>query len=239
MGKRKFVYRNEPDSVKNELVLQFAPMCHKLAKRYYGYYPTLYDYDDWYQIAQMGLFKAINTYEEGKKAKFITYATIVVTRYILYEINKVGNQEYIKRETVSADIKPGMGYLDKNRNMSDAPPGEDVVLSAVAYKQKSNDNPYIAEEEEERVNQILINDIIVYVEEKSKLFSGIEKTIFRLRIKPVLMGEPIGYTQADVSHIVGKSQEYVSIMEKRVRTAIQLYMAGKGITVTDGHLESF
>ena len=236
---RNFLYRNEDDRVKSELIVQYTPLCHKLAKKYHAYYPTLYEYDDWFQIAQIGLLKAINTYQGEKGAKFITYATIVIKRHLLQEINTKTNQEYIKKVTVSADIKPGQKFLNKNRNMSEAPPGEDVVLSAVAYKQKTAENHTqdAGEEEDEMLNNILIDDIIDYVA-LSKLFSEMERTIFRLRIEPTLKGEPISYTQSDVSHIVGKSQEYVCLLEKRVRGAIQVYIAGRGLTIIDGHIEA-
>ena len=188
---RNFKYRNEPESVKNELIVQFTPLCHKFARKYYSSYPTLYEYEDWFQIAQMGLLKAINEYIEEKGVKFITFATVVIKSYMLQEINIKSNREYVKRVTLTASLKPGQGF-EKNRDVGDTQEGEDKVLSHVAYKKKS-DNKYagpLDAEEDEMLNNILIGDIIGYIG-RSKIFTEMERTVFNLRIKPNLVGEPI------------------------------------------------
>lgn len=235
MSKPVFTYRGLSDAEKIDILNQYEKLCYKLANYYYRKNPKLYEVDDYFQIARIGLLRAINLYQGDKGSKFITYATASIKRVIVREMNVAANKKYVDHVVLSSDLKVNTGEYVKNQSAASVV-GEDTILSTVSNRQKQK-NEYSDNnaQEQELVDNVFINGIIDYVM-TSKLFGEPERTVFRNRIMPILIGEPIVYTQSDLSHLMDVSQEYVCLLEKRVRTALQVYVGKAGITVEDGKL---
>lgn len=218
---QNFTYRSLSMDEKEKIIRQYENLCHKLAHRHQAMRPGLYDHADWFQLAQEALFKAINTYKEEKGVKFITYATKVISRRLMEEVKSAKNKQYLAFTTLSAD----MYFMDNT---------EDSQLSGMAFNVDGGKFVCI---EEEKINEFLIQDAIRYVN-TSRLFDDRERYIFHCRIEPELLGEPKKKTQYQISCDLGCSQEYVCVMEKKIRESLQIYIGSAGFTVRNGRLTS-
>lgn len=218
---QNFTCRNLPMYEKEKIIKQYEKLCHALAHKHQAMRPGLYDHEDWFQIAQEALFKAINTYKEEKGVKFITYATKVISRRLMEEVKSTKNKQYLASTTLGADM-----YFMENT--------EDNQLSGMAFNMDEGRFAYI---EEEKLNEFLIQDAIRYVK-NSRLFDDREKYVFCCRIQPDLLGEPKQKTQYQIACELGCSQEYVCIMEKKIKQSLQIYIGSAGFTVCNGRLTS-
>lgn len=228
---RHLAYRGLPDNEKLQIMEQYTNMCHELAHLGFNIAPGLYDYEDWFQICNEYLWNAINTYEDNKGAKFITFAYNVIRRRVIYEANRTRNKEYY-----TSTITMG-NYNNKGDSLStgSSPVKEstvDEVISSFAFKRDRN--KHIREEEDTDI-EMLIEKILVFMK-KTEVFSEREKTIFELRIKPTLVGEAVEYTQYSLADMLNVSQEYVCATEKRIKEGLQIYIGSLGYTLEQGHL---
>ncbi len=90
--------RNGDDGAMNEILTSYRYIVTFVAKKFYligG------EKEDIIQDGMVGLFKAINTYDESKGATFKTYATTLITRNIISAIrNNNTESKRIMKDTV-------------------------------------------------------------------------------------------------------------------------------------------
>ena len=105
------------------LLLKYERLCHKLARKF-AFTAHTHDHDDLFQEAQIGLLKAIETYESDAGASFITWAFYKVRGAVVgagksdrkqprYPVsietsNRAYNLEYENEPEIHDDLPPGM-----------------------------------------------------------------------------------------------------------------------------------
>jgi RNA polymerase sporulation-specific sigma factor len=143
--------------------------------------------EDLISIGTIGLIKAVNTFDPGKKIKLATYASRCIENEILM---------YLRRNSkIRAEIS-----FDEPLNVDWD--GNELLLSDIL----GTDNDLIYHYIEDEVEKQLLNNAM------SKL-SCREKQIMELRFGLCGGGEK---TQKDVADILGISQSYISRLEKRI-----------------------
>lgn len=143
--------------------------------------------EDLISIGTIGLIKAVNTFDPGKKIKLATYASRCIENEILM---------YLRRNSkIRAEIS-----FDEPLNVDWD--GNELLLSDIL----GTDNDMIYHCIEDEVEKQLLKNAM------SKL-SNREKQIMELRFGLCGGGEK---TQKDVADILGISQSYISRLEKRI-----------------------
>lgn len=143
--------------------------------------------EDLISIGTIGLIKAVNTFDPGKKIKLATYASRCIENEILM---------YLRRNSkIRAEIS-----FDEPLNVDWD--GNELLLSDIL----GTDNDMIYHCIEDEVEKQLLKNAM------SKLSSR-EKQIMELRFGLCGGGEK---TQKDVADILGISQSYISRLEKRI-----------------------
>ena len=143
--------------------------------------------EDLISIGTIGLIKAVNTFDPGKKIKLATYASRCIENEILM---------YLRRNSkIRAEIS-----FDEPLNVDWD--GNELLLSDIL----GTDNDLIYHYIEDEVEKQLLKNAM------SKL-SCREKQIMELRFGLCGGGEK---TQKDVADILGISQSYISRLEKRI-----------------------
>ena len=228
---QQFVYRHLPMEEKEKMVIQYRDLCLKQAHVFQASCPNLYDFEDWFQLAQEGVLKASNGYKEGKGAKFITYATRVIINKLAAEVTSKNNQQYLKIMK-SSQVKK---YTSDEENYGPYhKTSDDEKLSGAAY---NSDESQCENFEDDDIMDMTIRQAIHYAE-TTKLFDEKERYIFRYRIKPELLGTDDKKTQQMIADEIGCSQEYVFSLEHKIMQRLQVYIGSIGFTVTNGGLET-
>ncbi len=115
---------------KEKIVTEFLPLVRSIAAKYNK---LGIPQEDLEQEGMIGLLEAANNYEENKGAKFSTYATYWIKKYILaavdkekkHSLNSMNLNEEITKDEKAAAIKPITNF-----NLpSDMPENEKTVLT--------------------------------------------------------------------------------------------------------------
>jgi len=108
-----------------KLLTQYKPLVTKIARRYFL---VSGDIDDLVQEGMIGLYKAINTFNDSKDASFKTFATLCITRQLQSLIRKENTQknlmlwdlidnEIFQNLDVASDIENPEALAISNQNM--------------------------------------------------------------------------------------------------------------------------
>lgn len=143
--------------------------------------------EDLVSIGAIGLIKAVNTFDPGKKIKLATYASRCIENEILMHLRRNSKT----RSEVSFD-EPLNIDLD----------GNELLLSDVM----GTDNDIIYKSLEEDIDKKLL------VQAMNKLSSR-ERKIMDLRFG---LKDNLEKTQKEVADLLGISQSYISRLEKRI-----------------------
>jgi RNA polymerase sporulation-specific sigma factor len=143
--------------------------------------------EDLVSIGTIGLIKAVNTFDPGKKIKLATYASRCIENEILMFLRR--NNKI--RSEVSFDEPLNIDW-----------DGNELLLSDVLGTE--NDTIYRGIEEE--VDRKLLYKALQKLSER-------EKTIMELRFG---LADGLEKTQKDVADMLGISQSYISRLEKRI-----------------------
>lgn len=73
-----------------EIMISYKPLVTKIARRYFIYGGEL---DDLIQEGMIGLYKAINSFDETKQASFKTFANLCITRQIQSAIRNANSKK--------------------------------------------------------------------------------------------------------------------------------------------------
>ena len=148
--------------------------------------------EDLVSIGTIGLIKAVNTFDPGKKIKLATYASRCIENEILMFLRR--NNKL--RSEVSFDEPLNVDW-----------DGNELLLSDVLGTEADT----IYRDLENEVDKTLLYDALERLTER-------EKRIMELRFG---LGSGEEMTQKDVADLLGISQSYISRLEKRILKRLQ------------------
>lgn len=143
--------------------------------------------EDLVSIGTIGLIKAVNTFDPGKKIKLATYASRCIENEILMYLRRNNKT----RTEVSFDEPLNIDW-----------DGNELLLSDVLGSE--NDSTYRHVEEE--IDKTLLDSAMDHLTER-------EKVIVQLRFG---LKDGTEKTQKEVADLLGISQSYISRLEKRI-----------------------
>ena len=143
--------------------------------------------EDMISIGTIGLIKAVNTFEPGKKIKLATYASRCIENEILMYLRKSSN----RRQDASID-EP----LNTDKD------GNELLLMDVL----TSDQPQVGEELERHAERAALRCAVAKLAPR-------ERRIMELRFG---LNRETEHTQKEVADALGISQSYISRLEKRI-----------------------
>lgn len=172
------------DAARRELIEHNLRLVVYISKRFEN---TGINIEDLISIGTIGLIKAVNTFNSGKKIKLATYASRCIENEILMYLRKISAQ----RTEVSFDEPLNTDWDGKELLLSDVLGTEgDVVMRPI----------------EADVDRKLLSDAVARLSPR-------EKDIISLRFG---LGGRKELTQKEVADRMGISQSYISRLEKRI-----------------------
>ena len=223
-------YHTDGDlDAREELVHRFMPLARDLALRY-SYADE--QFDDLFQVASLGLLKAIDRYEPGRGSKFTSYAAPTILGELKRHFRDKGWAVHVPRATQELVLKvsDAMGSLPARLGRAPTPrdvaqainaPVEAVLEAmeaATAYEATSLDAPRPGEDDDagwtlgdsvaaEEDGYELV-DIGETLRGSMEALPERERLILKLRFEHDL-------TQAEIAEQVGVSQMHVSRLLRR------------------------
>ena len=143
--------------------------------------------EDLVSIGTIGLIKAVNTFDPGKKIKLATYASRCIENEILMYLRRNNKT----RTEVSFDEPLNIDW-----------DGNELLLSDVLGTENDIIYKYIEEEVDRKLLYLALQKL-----------SGRERTIMELRFG---LNSGREKTQKEVADMLGISQSYISRLEKRI-----------------------
>ena len=187
---------DEPNTVRKTLIEHNLRLVVYIARKFEN---TGVGIEDLISIGTIGLIKAVNTFDPGKKIKLATYASRSIENEILMFLRRTSRQKL----EVSLDEPLNTDW-----------DGNELLLSDVL----GTEGDMVYRSIEETVERQML------ATELSRL-SMREKEIMRLRFG---LGGGSEKTQKEVADIMGISQSYISRLEKRILQRLQRDMAQMG-----------
>ena len=172
------------DSARHELIEHNLRLVVYISKRFEN---TGINIEDLISIGPIGLIKAVNTFNSGKKIKLATYASRCIENEILMYLRKISAQ----RTEVSFDEPLNTDW-----------DGNELLLSDIL----GTDEDEVSRPLEDDADRQMLMAAIECLNER-------EKAIILMRFGLSGSGE---YTQKEVADIMGISQSYISRLEKRI-----------------------
>ena len=205
---------------KDEMYLEIENLIHYLVNSFSNYSNK----DDLYQAGCLGFIKAYDNYKFNSNCKFSTYAY----KYILGEIKSVIRNDkgiHISREISNLNYKIEKAYSLLSQKLMKEPSIEEVanyleipnglVSEAInsTIKIQSLDEPLNDEGREYTYQDIIGNkkeiDDLIMLKDMLNNMSDDERTI--------LLGKYLnGYTQSEISDMIGINQVQVSRNERKI-----------------------
>ena len=182
----KYIARLDENNkdVKNILIEHNLRLVVYISKRFEN---TGINIEDLISIGTIGLIKAVNTFNSGKKIKLATYASRCIENEILMYLRKISSQ----RTEVSFDEPLNTDWDGKELLLSDVLGTEgDVVMRPI----------------EEDVDRQLLQTAVSHLSPR-------ERDIITMRFG---LGGAKELTQKEVADRLGISQSYISRLEKRI-----------------------
>lgn len=172
------------DAARRELIEHNLRLVVYISKRFEN---TGINIEDLISIGTIGLIKAVNTFNSGKKIKLATYASRCIENEILMYLRKISSQ----RTEVSFDEPLNTDW-----------DGNELLLSDVL----GTDGDIVMRPLEDDVDHQLLRQALGRLPER-------EKQIVSMRFG---LGGRQEKTQKEVADIMGISQSYISRLEKRI-----------------------
>lgn len=176
---------NGDESVRAMLIERNLRLVVYIARKFEN---TGLNIEDLVSIGTIGLIKAVNTFDTGKKIKLATYASRCIENEILMFLRR--NNKL--RSEVSFDEPLNVDW-----------DGNELLLSDVLGTEADT----IYRNLEDEVDRTLLYDALEKLSER-------EKKIMELRFGLSNHGQEM--TQKDVADLLGISQSYISRLEKRI-----------------------
>ena len=172
------------DAARRELIEHNLRLVVYISKRFEN---TGINIEDLISIGTIGLIKAVNTFNSGKKIKLATYASRCIENEILMYLRKISSQ----RTEVSFDEPLNTDW-----------DGNELLLSDIL----GTDEDEVLRPLEDDADRQMLMAAIDCLNER-------EKTIILMRFGLSGSGE---YTQKEVADMMGISQSYISRLEKKI-----------------------
>ena len=172
------------DAARRELIEHNLRLVVYISKRFEN---TGINIEDLISIGTIGLIKAVNTFNSGKKIKLATYASRCIENEILMYLRKISSQ----RTEVSFDEPLNTDW-----------DGNELLLSDIL----GTDEDEVSRPLEDDADRQMLMAAIDCLNER-------ERTIILMRFGLSGSGE---YTQKEVADIMGISQSYISRLEKKI-----------------------
>ena len=172
------------DAARRELIEHNLRLVVYISKRFEN---TGINIEDLISIGTIGLIKAVNTFNSGKKIKLATYASRCIENEILMYLRKISSQ----RTEVSFDEPLNTDW-----------DGNELLLSDIL----GTDEDEVSRPLEDDADRQMLMVAIDCLNER-------EKTIILMRFGLSGSGE---YTQKEVADMMGISQSYISRLEKKI-----------------------
>ena len=172
------------DAARRELIEHNLRLVVYISKRFEN---TGINIEDLISIGTIGLIKAVNTFNSGKKIKLATYASRCIANEILMYLRKISSQ----RTEVSFDEPLNTDW-----------DGNELLLSDIL----GTDEDEVSRPLEDDADRQMLMAAIDCLNER-------EKTIILMRFGLSGSGE---YTQKEVADMMGISQSYISRLEKKI-----------------------
>ena len=172
------------DAARRELIEHNLRLVVYISKRFEN---TGINIEDLISIGTIGLIKAVNTFNSGKKIKLATYASRCIENEILMYLRKISSQ----RTEVSFDEPLNTDW-----------DGNELLLSDIL----GTDEDEVSRPLEDDADRQMLMAAIDCLNER-------EKTIILMRFGLSGSGE---YTQKEVADMMGISQSYISRLEKKI-----------------------
>ena len=172
------------DAARRELIEHNLRLVVYISKRFEN---TGINIEDLISIGTIGLIKAVNTFNSGKKIKLATYASRCIENEILMYLRKIS----VQRTEVSFDEPLNTDW-----------DGNELLLSDIL----GTDEDEVSRPLEDDADRQMLMAAIDCLNER-------EKTIILMRFGLSGSGE---YTQKEVADMMGISQSYISRLEKKI-----------------------
>ena len=172
------------DAARRELIEHNLRLVVYISKRFEN---TGINIEDLISIGTIGLIKAVNTFNSGKKIKLATYASRCIENEILMYLRKISSQ----RTEVSFDEPLNTDW-----------DGNELLLSDIL----GTDEDEVSRPLEDDADRQMLMAAIDCLNER-------ERAIILMRFGLSGSGE---YTQKEVADMMGISQSYISRLEKKI-----------------------
>ena len=172
------------DAARRKLIEHNLRLVVYISKRFEN---TGINIEDLISIGTIGLIKAVNTFNSGKKIKLATYASRCIENEILMYLRKISSQ----RTEVSFDEPLNTDW-----------DGNELLLSDIL----GTDEDEVSRPLEDDADRQMLMAAIDCLNER-------ERTIILMRFGLSGSGE---YTQKEVADMMGISQSYISRLEKKI-----------------------
>ena len=186
----------EPTTVRRTLIEHNLRLVVYIARKFEN---TGVGIEDLISIGTIGLIKAVNTFDPGKKIKLATYASRCIENEILMFLRRTSRQKL----EVSLDEPLNTDW-----------DGNELLLSDIL----GTEGDLVYRSIEETVERQMLSAALSHLSMR-------EKEIMRLRFG---LGGGTEKTQKEVADIMGISQSYISRLEKRILLRLQKDMEQMG-----------
>ena len=186
----------EPAAVRRTLIEHNLRLVVYIARKFEN---TGVGIEDLISIGTIGLIKAVNTFDPGKKIKLATYASRCIENEILMFLRRTSRQKL----EVSLDEPLNTDW-----------DGNELLLSDIL----GTEGDLVYRSIEETVERQMLSAALSHLSMR-------EKEIMRLRFG---LGGGTEKTQKEVADIMGISQSYISRLEKRILLRLQKDMEQMG-----------
>jgi RNA polymerase sigma-B factor len=223
-------YHRDGDlAAREELIERFLPLARDLALRY-----TYTDepFDDLFQVASLGLIKAIDRFEPGRGTKFTSYAAPTILGELKRHFRDKGWALHVPRDLQERALAVGRERESLSKRLGRSPTVREVALAlgcsveavleaaeaAASYETASLDAPVTRDEEESAaLVDLLGGDDLAFelvdsrdaIANTWKTLPDVERRVVELRFMHDLtqreIGDRIGYSQMHVSRLLRRA----------------------------------
>lgn len=220
---------------KEKLLIENNNLIKSIVKRYLG---KGVEYDDLYQLASMGLLKAINGFDESFGVRFSTYAVPMIAGEIKRFMRDDGSIKvsraiksaaksiniFIEKFTSEHGYQPSIKEISEEFSM---PESEVVFTMGSTHMPVSiyNQGEYKDEKTQELLEKLPVEDKQEDLIELMQLKTAISKLNERDR-KVIMLRYFRDMTQSEVARMLGVSQVQISRIENRIMETFRKDLTG-------------
>ncbi len=214
-------------AAKETLIVENNNLIKSIVRRYLN---KGVEYDDLYQLASMGLLKAINGFDESFGVRFSTYAvpmiaddgSIKVSRAIKSSAKQINL--FIEKYSVEHGTQPSVKIIAENFGM----PESEVVFTMGSTRMPVSiyaQGDYKDEKGQELLEKLPVEDNQEDIIEALQLKTAIENLPERDK-KVIILRYFRDLTQSEVASMLGVSQVQVSRIENRIMENFRKSLTG-------------